>query len=132
MGRCQISVASSLRIRPEKQATIVYCHKVQELELASSDAKPRLQLLKGTPGALLIDGYNIMFQWLEEPGQKRLKPRLGAEFNFIREAFLREVSAYSSKELRVMVAFDAMGNLGTAPIVRWGIHTPSHILPTDI
>ena len=65
-----------------------------------------------------------MYQWLEEPGQRRLKGRLGLEFNYIREAFLREVSAYSSKDLRVMVAFDAMGNLGSsAPIVRYRKHS---------
>ena len=72
-----------------------------------------------------------MYQWLEEPGQKRLKPRLGGEFNFIREAFLREVSAYSSKELRVMVAFDAMGNLGSAPIARCVIYVPRGLAPSN-
>ena len=68
---------------------------------------------------MLIDGYNIMYQWLEEPGQKRLKLRLGTDFSLIRETFMREVSAYSSKELRVVVAFDAMGNLTSAPIIRF-------------
>ena len=70
---------------------------------------------------LLIDGYNIMLQWLEEPRQRRLKKVSGGNFEVIREAFLRDVSAYSSRELRVMVAFDAMGNAHSPPIARSAI-----------
>lgn len=78
-----------------------------------------VQCAKGVQAALIVDGYNVMMQWVEEPGQKHLKSRIGASFSYVREAFLREVSAYTSKELRVMVAFDAIGNLAAPPLNRY-------------
>lgn len=91
---------------------------VRFIKSAIPNASSYLQIKGPTQAVLLIDGYNIMLQWLEEPLQKRLKKTSGTNFEVIRDAFLRDVSAYSSRELRVMVAFDAMGNPNAPPIAR--------------
>lgn len=70
-----------------------------------------------------------MLQWIEEPGQCQLKKTIGGNFDAVRSAFLQEVSAYSSKDLRVMVAFDAIGNLSAPPIARYIFPLPPFTPP---
>ena len=78
-----------------------------------------MQCAKGAQAALIVDGYNVMLQWVEEPAQKHLKAVIGSSFDAVRDAFIREVSAYSAKDLKVLVAFDAIGNLASPSIARY-------------
>jgi len=38
-----------------------------------------LQASKINPAAVLVDGYNVMFKWMEHPGQRALKRHLAGD-----------------------------------------------------
>lgn len=73
------------------------------------------------PPAVLVDGYNILMRWLDEddPNEKARKLRVKGDLEAGRTEILRDLSEYSSWcKFRMMVAFDAIGNLEAPTISR--------------
>jgi len=105
----------------------------RELDATEVAAREKMLLMRGkgltslyqqkaskiNPAAVLVDGYNVMFKWMEHPGQRALKRHLAGDLQAQREAFLLELSAYTGwNRLRMMVAFDAQCNPDAPPVSR--------------
>lgn len=74
---------------------------------------------KTNPPAVLVDGYNVLMQWLQEAGEEVRKRRVAGDLQAGRLEILRDLSEYSGwRNMRMMVAFDAQGNLDAPSLAR--------------
>ena len=72
------------------------------------------------PPAVLVDGYNILMAWIQQPGDKSRKQQIANDFAAARDMILKDLSDYSGwRRFRMMVAFDAYGNVDAPRISRW-------------